>query len=251
MSNRRLKPSIVSGFNGWHATRVLDKMTDATDDIKLPSAAALLKPSGKMRSIRQQLLLCFLIITIVSLGVGCALLVDLGSGPAWGGQGLPGHSGAFWGTLPFRVAIGILLILAATGGVLYRLHGMIARPLKKTSAAVGRMAEGNLSETIPVFAWDEIDRIGESVNGLAVNFQEVLILVWNQTENAMARIQRTTRQIAPDKPMDDAAEIVADLRSARQDLETMQMMVRSFDLYDVTINAGDVLTTKEKVEMLN
>lgn len=226
-------------------------MTDATDHIKPRSASAFLKPSGKMKSIRHQLLLCFLIITIVSLGVGCALLVDLGRGPAWGGQGLPGHSGAFWEPLSFRIAAGILLILTATGGVLYRLHGMITRPLEKTSAAVGRMAEGDLSETIPTFACDEIDRIGESVNGLAVNFQEALILVWNQTENALARIQRTTRQIAPDKTVDDAAGIVANLASARQDLETMQMMVRSFDLYDVTINEGDALTAKEKVEMLN
>jgi methyl-accepting chemotaxis protein len=226
-------------------------MTDATDDIRLRSASALRKPFEKTKSIRHQLLLCFLIIAVVSLGVGCALWVDLGNGSGWDGQGLPGHSGVFWGTLSFRIATGIVLILAAAGFALYRLHGMIARPLEKTSAAVGRMAEGNLSETIPAFACDEIDRVGESVNGLAVNFQEALILVWNQTENAIARIQRTTRQLAPNKTMDDAAKIVADLISARQDLETMQMMVRSFDLYDVTINEGDVLTAKEKVEMLN
>ena len=226
-------------------------MTDATDNLGPRSTSTLLQSSGKTRPIRQQLLLCFLMITLVSLGVGCALLVDLKGPPTYVSQGLPGHSEAFWGTLPFRIAIGILLIITAAGAVLYRLHGMIARPLAKTSAAVGRMAEGNLSETIPAFACDEIDRIGESVNGLAVNFQEALILVWNQTENAIARIQRTTRQIAPDKTMGDAAEIVANLTSARQDLETMQMMVRSFDLYDVTINEGDVLTAKEKAEMLN
>ena len=226
-------------------------MTDATDDIRPRSASALLKPSGKTRPIRQQLLLCFLIITLVALGVGCVLLVDLGGHQAWKSQGLPGHSGASWQALPFRIAMGILLIITTTGGVLYRLHRMIARPLEKTAAVAGRMAEGNLSETIPAFACDEIDRIGEGVNSLAVNFQEALILVWNQTENVIARIQRTTRQIAPDKKMDDAKEIVADLTSAQQDLETMQTMVRSFDLYDVTINEGDLLTAKDKVEMLN
>ena len=226
-------------------------MRDATDNTGPRSTAALLKSSGKTRPISQQLLLCFLVITLVSLGVGFALLVGLKDPPTYDSPGLPGHSGALWETLPFRLAIGILLIITAAGGALYRLHGMIARPLEKTSAAVGRMAEGNLGETIPAFAWDEIDRIGESVNGLAVNFQEALILVWNQTENAIARIQRTTRQIAPDKTADEAAEIVANLTSARQALETMQMMVRSFDLYDVTINEGDVLAAKEKAEMLD
>jgi methyl-accepting chemotaxis protein len=192
-----------------------------------------------------------MIIALVALGVGCALLVDLGDGQAWGSQDLPGHSRAFWEALPFRIAIAILLIITAAGGALYRLHRMIARPLEKTAAVAGRMAEGNLSETIPVFDCDEIDRIGEEVNSLAVNFQEALILVWNQTENAIARIQRTTRQIAPDKAMADATEIVANLTSAQQDLETMQTMLRSFDLYDVTISEGDVLTAKDKVEMVN
>jgi hypothetical protein len=44
---------------------------------------------------------------------------------------------------------------------------------------------------------------------------------------------------------------VANLTSAQQDLETMQTMLRSFDLYDVTISEGDVLTAKDKVEMVN
>ena len=46
-------------------------------------------------------------------------------------------------------------------------------------------------------------------------------------------------------------EMKADLDSARRDLEMMQMMVRSFDLYDVTINESDLLTAKDKAEALN
>ena len=98
---------------------------------------------------------------------------------------------------------------------------------------------------------NEIGRIGESVNGLAINFQEALILVWNQTENAINRLRHTTRQMAPDTATCISPEMLAELTSARQDLETMQMMVRSFDLYDVTIREGDVLTANDKAKTLN
>ena len=78
-----------------------------------------------------------------------------------------------------------------------------------------------------------------------------LILVWNQTENAIARIQRTNRHLAPGKAAYGSAEMVADLTTAQQDLEAMQMMVRSFDLYDVTITDRDMVTAKDKAEMPN
>jgi methyl-accepting chemotaxis protein len=128
---------------------------------------------------------------------------------------------------------------------------MIALPLEKAAEAAGRMAEGNLSETIAASACDEIDRIGEGVNSLSVNFQEALILVWNQTENAIARIRRTAHQLEPEEKVCNMVEMKADLDSARRDLEMMQMMVRSFDLYDVTINESDLLTAKDKAEALN
>jgi methyl-accepting chemotaxis protein len=187
----------------------------------------------------------------VALGVGCLLLVDPAGSSAWKGQNLAGQAVAFWPTLNWRIAFGILLIISAAGGLLYHLYRMIALPLEKAAEAAGRMAEGNLSETIAASACDEIDRIGEGVNSLSVNFQEALILVWNQTENAIARIRRTAHQLEPEEKVCNMVEMKADLDSARRDLEMMQMMVRSFDLYDVTINESDLLTAKDKAEALN
>jgi len=226
-------------------------MTDATDHIKPRSASAVCKPSGKIKSIRHHLLGCFLIITLVALGVGCILLADPAISTAWRDQSLSGQAMAFWQTRHWRIVMGILLIISAAGGVLLHLHRMVALPLEKAAVAAGRMAEGNLSETIAASACDEIDRIGEGVNSLSVNFQEALILVWNQTENAIARIRRTAHQLELDEAACDAVDMRADLDSARRDLEMMQMMVRSFDLYDVTINGSNLLTAKDKVEVRN
>jgi len=233
------------------ATSIANNMTEATDNRQTPAAATVGESSRKGRSIRHHLVWCFLTITLVSLGAGAILLVDPVGGTAWHGHNLPDASSVIGKTLPWRIAMGILLIIAAAGGVFYRLHRMIVCPLERTAASAGRMAEGNLNETISACACDEIDRIGDGVNSLAVNFQEALILVWNQTESAIAQIQRTTRRLMPDKAMDGAKETRADLNAIRQDLETMQMMIRSFNLYDVTISNGDLLTAKDKAETLN
>jgi methyl-accepting chemotaxis protein len=236
------------------ATQIADKMTDATNNRPAPAAATVGDFSGKRKSIRQHLLWCFLIIALVSLGVGAILLVGPAGGSAGHSHHLSDTSGAAGKTAPWRVAAGILLIIAAAGGVFYRLYRIIVGPLEEAAASAGRIAEGNLSETISACTWDEIARIGDGVNSLAVNFQEALILVWNQTESAIAQIQRTTGRLMQNKAdnaRDAAEETAGDLNAIRQDLETMQMMIRSFDLYDVTISEGDVLTAKDKVETLN
>ena len=77
------------------ATWIMDKMTHATDNIENRSAAVVSRPSGKIRSIRHHLLWCFLIITLVSLGVGCVLLADSVGASALKGQGLPDQALAF------------------------------------------------------------------------------------------------------------------------------------------------------------
>ena len=185
------------------------------------------------------------------MGVGIALMIEPG-GRSHGGEVVnPGSAAAFLAALRWRIVWGAALIITTVGGVFIFLNGKIARPLEKTAAAVERMAEGCLETTIPDESPNEIGRIGASVNGLAVNFQEVLILVWNQTDNAITRIRRTAHQLTPDIEKPLSADMMEDLTSARQDLESMQMMVRSFDLYDVAITESDVLAAKSAADTMN
>lgn len=226
------------------ATGVIDEMTEATDSMKTRPAVDAGTPSGTPRSIKHQLWWCFLAIVLVTVGVGAVL---------WRHPvgGAPGVAAALHETFRWRIALGAVLIIAAAGSVFYRLHRLIVRPLEKTAAVAGCMAEGNLGVTIPAWPANEIGRIGESMNGLAVNFQEALILVWNQTDNAIDRIRRATGQVSSGAAGSCPPEWLADLTSAQRDLEAMQRMVQSFDLYDVTITEGDVLAANSKTDTLN
>ena len=226
-------------------------MTHISDHTDANPAGGSRESSGKAGYLKHQFLGCFLAIAIVTAVASTVALMEIGVGTRLLGVSDPEQVAALFGALRWRIALGAAMIIAVAGGVFFLLNRRIALPLEKTAAAAGRMADGYLETTMPVSAPNEIGRIGESVNGLAVNFQEVLILVWNQTENALARIQRTTRKMTPDASDGNIDEMKAELSSARQDLENMRLMVRSFDLYDVTITETDALATKGKVETLN
>jgi methyl-accepting chemotaxis protein len=225
--------------------QVSGEMTQTIDIAKIPPTTASGESSGKMKSVKTLLLWSFLAIALVTIGVSCVLVTHLASGPPWTEAYAADRSMIFYSALRWRILLGAALIITAAGSVFFLLNRMIANPLEKAATVAERMAEGNLAITIPADLPKEISRIGESVNGLAVNFQEALILVWNQTENAIACIRRSTQDMSPDAAASVSPKLMADLTSARQDLESMQMMVRSFDLYDVTINDSDVLTAKD------
>lgn len=207
--------------------------------------------SGKPGQIKYQFLWCFLSIALVAMCVGIFLMIETTRGVPRIPYVGPDNAGALLAAQRWHVALGVGLIIAVTAGVFLSLMRRIAVPLAKTAAAAQRMAEGNLEATLPACTPNEIGRIGENINGLAVNFQEVLTLVWNQTETAIASLRRTTITTSSDQATGLPADILTELKSARQELETMRMMIRSFDLYDVSITRNNALTAKDDAERLN
>jgi methyl-accepting chemotaxis protein len=233
------------------AIQAINRMSEPQNKTKTDPATNFRERSGKFGHLKHQFLWCFIAITLVTTGVSIALMIELGSPSHRAGVVNPESAVTFLAALRWCIVWGAALIITTVGGVFIFLNGKIARPLAKTAAAVERMAEGCLETTIPDDSPNEIGRIGASVNGLAVNFQEVLILVWNQTDNAITRIRRTAHQLTPDIENSLSPDMMEDLVSARQDLESMQMMVRSFDLYDVAITESDVLAAKSAADTMN
>jgi methyl-accepting chemotaxis protein len=234
----------------FHTTQAIRKMKQALEKVTSETGTSVREPWEKSGQVKSHFLWYFLLIAMVVLCVGIVLMIQAPGGLRWVGETHPAQAGAYHIVMRWSIAVGLGLIISVTGGVFLLLIRTIADPLAKTAIATERMAEGNLEATLPTGAPNEIGRIAEDVNSLAVNFQEVLTLVWNQTESAMTSLRRTMNAVSSRQGV-CSPEILADLDSARQELETMRMMVRSFNLYDVSITPCDLLTAKGNAERLN
>ncbi|GEM_PF-1695199 len=114
-------------------------------------------------------------------------------------------------------------------------------PLKETTTAAKRIADGHLDETIPVRSCDEIGNVGQTINDIAVNLQETLLTVWNHTEQCSVAIDHIHDQISMQPANLISHETIKNLESLKQGMESMRTWVKEFDYYAVTIVEKKVL----------
>ncbi len=67
------------------------------------------------------------------------------------------------------LATGIALLLSGAAGLL--LSGAIARPVRRLTAAAGRVAEGQLDQQVPVSSQDELGRLSQAFNEMVARLR--------------------------------------------------------------------------------
>jgi methyl-accepting chemotaxis protein len=122
----------------------------------------------------------------------------------------------------------------------------IIKPLNKLEKMTREMADGRLDLLVQDSknASCSIDVIGENVNSLAMNLQEVLLLVWNHSEHNLETVEQAL------KTLDSAGEIPreqlrAGLQSLKAELRQMQNLPQQFELFDVTLEGKKALAKDE------
>jgi hypothetical protein len=127
--------------------------------------------------------------------------------------------------------------------------GSIAKPLDELGKVAFQMVNGRLNELVPVRTNDEIGKIGELINDLAINLQEILLHVWNHTGQDIVLLDRIGR-IVNSQPGGNGMppEIREDFRFVRQDIEDMQTMVKAFDFYRVRLDQTKVMKNDQPRE---
>ena len=204
------------------------------------------------RKIRAGFLLAILLMLMTSIGLTVPLTGIGGNAPFTVVETSAGADGDAHAQLLQRMRYGLLagtlLALAILSALYIFVAHRILHPLERVAAAAGRMAAGRLDTTVPVQDRDEIGRIGELFNDMAINLQEFLLLVWNQTGSALDALDGIHRQLEDPQlaPMDKA--IQAHLQSARQNLGSVQTVARSFDLYDVLLTGHKAVAIEDVVD---
>lgn len=137
----------------------------------------------------------------------------------------------------FSMAV-IILSLAVAGIYLSR---TVLQPIEKTTIAAKQIASGRLDNIIPIQSHDEIGDLGEQINDIAMNAQEVLLYMWNMSDqlnefltNASKSLNSGRREISPEIVLEHIADAASALREMRGAIE-------AFGLYGVKIDKEKVL----------
>jgi len=147
--------------------------------------------------------------------------------------------------LQYRMALitgCIIFCLCITFFVLIR---SLLNPLNEMLKITRRMAEGHLNETVDVRSNDELSKIGENINDLGVNLQEILLHVWNHTADVIKILEQIKKNIPYQNDGKVSRQIEADIEQINQSMNDIQLLIQGFDLYDIHLDHGKV-TADEK-----
>lgn len=120
----------------------------------------------------------------------------------------------------------------------------IAVPLDAMAKAVERMADGHLDQMVHVSTGDEIRKLSESINDLAINLQEILLHVWSHTEHSMTLINSITESIYFQSENRVSTGVREELEALRRGMEDMQTMVKAFEFYHIQIDEGKIVVNE-------
>lgn len=124
----------------------------------------------------------------------------------------------------------------------------IINPLAKLEKITRQMADGRLDLLIQEHDSKNpscfIETIGENINSLAMNLQEVLLLVWNHSEHNLGTVDQALEVLAGDGEV-PREQLKASLQSLKTELQQMQNIPQQFELFDVTLQGKKALAKDE------
>lgn len=138
----------------------------------------------------------------------------------------------------------VLLVTLISGLLFFIRH--IAVPLDNISRATRRMTNGLLDKPILVAERDEIGRVGEFINDLAMNMQEVLLYFWNHNQESRRLLDRLEKRMSdhPGRnntiPLDE--EIITQLKQGNNDVKSMILF---YDFYDLKLEKEKMLINSQ------
>ena len=150
-------------------------------------------------------------------------------------------------TEKFIIMVGILIIVSAVVLFLYVIQ--IASPIQYMLDKAKKIAQGDLSLTIDLKSQDEIADLGNLINDLTVNLQEIIVqmkLLYSDFEEGIVNLEAKLKifpEIAP--------QFTTEQMLLQETIETMSMLKESFTLYQFSrLGIGD-LSPKSKLLIEN
>ncbi len=146
------------------------------------------------------------------------------------------------GAPPAAVLAVLGLLLCAQAAALLVFQSQVLKALAEAQAAVRQMNDGHLDRLHRIRRADEIGQLAEAVNDLAVNMQEVLLFVWNHSQESRELLERIAGRAAALPP---DAVLEADLERMREENSSLRDIVISFSYFEIRLEHERMLAESD------
>lgn len=201
-----------------------------------------------MSRLKRKLLLYFILISIVSLSVTAEIILELGSSvfedavkknlvtelqktlPTEEAKNIVEQKIDFSnvlspiGTLQVRI---ILLLIVITGSIVLAFVQYakdIVAPMENMVSATKKIADGDLSISVPVQTKDEIGQIGILINDMSVNLQEMILQIKQEVLRLKEKIAVASNKLNTVSEEMNLNEIVSQKKMKVKDLREIMSM---------------------------
>lgn len=209
---------------------------------------------NKSSSLRFKLWLSFAIVAIVTMSAAWILIGNLDSVfrdlnmSETFNAAVPAHTGVLsdnpgklvqrFRTMVLLSSAVIILSLAVVGVYLSR---TFLQPIERTTIAAKKIAKGRLDNIIPIHCHDEIGDLGEQINDIAMNTQEILLYMWNMSGQLSEFLANASNSLNSGRKEISPKDVLEQIACAENALKEMRATIEGFGLYGVKLDRDKVV----------
>ncbi|MFH1114271.1 MAG: HAMP domain-containing protein [Pseudomonadota bacterium] len=211
------------------------------------------RPSTRnSHGVLQRLLIIFCLLGLTAVGVNVKFLLDtraemnrqIEAGPGGTAERTAGNREDVSATLPAaanRLAVLLGITVICFGCVVYLFLRRVVIPFNLATRTARDLSRGNLSVSVRSNPHGEAGELGEALNDLAANFQEVLLLMGTTVGNSFSAIERIEKALEAEHPACNG-EIGKQLEKVKKDLVQLRSLVHEFDFYQTRFDGQKVVS---------
>lgn len=196
---------------------------------------------------RYRLVVVFSLLALISVGLNVAFIAELHTkiekteslnAPETANLGL-----ASLKAQKIRMIVLLAVMVVCFGSIVYLFLRNVMVPLMGLTRATRRMSRGDLSATVQVHSENDFEEIAETINDMAANFQEVLLLMGTTVGNLQSSVEEIERLIESDNAPRCSEDFRKQVQAIKRDLELLSSVMREFEFYHTRFDGRKVVPT--------
>ena len=201
--------------------------------------------SGSKYSLQRTMIIYFLLIGFAALLVGLEFVAETSSGRLndqlnanlaafAGGQLSAGDALAPIQRLRSKALLMVAIILFVIIIVLTMFIKHITEPLQHMIAVSRAISRGDLSRTIRIHSHNELSQLGDVINEMSSNLQEITLMSRNLCASAQSNLDAVTTELGSAcLGKDEGDRLHTCIEEIKSEIDTMADMVEYFNFYTV------------------